>query len=242
MIERQRLEVERRRRGADRRTRPSRRRRGSRRSAGCRDTERRPSARPSAALGTISASRAEQVVPLAAVEVAVGGDQHARLDLAEAIEHALHAEVRRARRPDRADRRRAERRDDRLGHVRQVPGDAIAGLDARAPQRRREPRRPRRTAPRSVSVRRRPPSPLKMIAGAVVAPAQQVLGEVQRGVGKEARAGHAVEVVDDARARVAADAAEVPDGRQKSAGRAIENRRARRSRRRRVEASIRPPA
>ncbi len=77
---------------------------------------------------------------LAAVDVALGGDQDARLDLPESIEHPLDAEVRRARRPDRADRRRAEHRDDRLGNVREVRGHAIAGLDTRRPQRRREGR------------------------------------------------------------------------------------------------------
>ena len=60
-------------------------------------------------LRAISASRGEAVVRLAGVVVAVGGDEHRRLDLAEAIEHALDAEVRRARRPHRADRRGAER-------------------------------------------------------------------------------------------------------------------------------------
>jgi hypothetical protein len=40
---------------------------------------------------------------LAAVVVAVAGDQHLGLDLAEAVEHALHAEVGRAGRPDGAE-------------------------------------------------------------------------------------------------------------------------------------------
>jgi len=35
-----------------------------------------------------------QVEPLAAIPVAVGGDEHTRLDLTEPIEHALHAEIR----------------------------------------------------------------------------------------------------------------------------------------------------
>ncbi len=41
---------------------------------------------------------------LAGIEVAVRGDEHLGLDLAEAVEHALFAEVGRARRPHRADR------------------------------------------------------------------------------------------------------------------------------------------
>ena len=55
---------------------------------------------------------------LAVVPVAVHREEHARLDLPEAIEHTLHAEIRRARRPDRALARRPQHRDDRLGHVR----------------------------------------------------------------------------------------------------------------------------
>ena len=67
------------------------------------------------------------VMPLAAVGVAVGGDEYLRLDLSESVDDALHAKVRRARRPDRADRRRAERGDDRFGQIRKIAGDAIAG-------------------------------------------------------------------------------------------------------------------
>ena len=51
---------------------------------------------------TISRHLVEDRNRLAVVPVAVDGEQHARLDLSEAVEHALHAEVRRARRPDRA--------------------------------------------------------------------------------------------------------------------------------------------
>ena len=79
----------------------------------CRRAARRPSLDGRAAARAISATRAQAVVRLAGVDVAVGGDEHPRLDLAEPIEHALDAEVRRARRPDGADGRRAERRDDR---------------------------------------------------------------------------------------------------------------------------------
>ena len=47
----------------------------------------------------------ETVERLPAVVVAVDGDQHHRRDLAEPIENALDAEVRRARRPHRAQAR-----------------------------------------------------------------------------------------------------------------------------------------
>src|SRR5262249_21142561 len=45
---------------------------------------------------------------LSGVRVRVGRDEDARLDLAEPIQYALHAEIGRARRPRCADRRRAE--------------------------------------------------------------------------------------------------------------------------------------
>ena len=49
------------------------------------------------------------------VPVALHGQQHGRLDLGEAVEHRLHAELGRARRPDRAEaaRRRGTRRSSR---------------------------------------------------------------------------------------------------------------------------------
>ena len=80
-------------------------------------------------------TRASESMRLAAVAVAVDGEQHLRLDLAEAVEHALHAEIGRAGRPDRAEAGGREHRDDRLRHVRHEAGDAVAG------------RRPARAAP-----------------------------------------------------------------------------------------------
>ena len=50
-----------------------------------------------------------------------------RPDLAEAIDHALHAEIRGAGRPHGADRGRTERGDDRFRHVRDHRGHAIPG-------------------------------------------------------------------------------------------------------------------
>ena len=69
---------------------------------------------------------------LAGVPVAVGGDEQLRLDLAEAVEHAVRAEIGRARRPDRADRGGGEHRGDRLGHVRHQRRDAVARRRRRA--------------------------------------------------------------------------------------------------------------
>ena len=42
---------------------------------------------------------------LAAIEVAIGGDQHLGFDLTEAVEDTARAEIRRARRPDGAEAR-----------------------------------------------------------------------------------------------------------------------------------------
>ena len=145
-----------------------------------------------AAPARISATRSASSCALAAVAVAVGGEQHLGLDLAEAVEHAAHAEVGRARGPDRAERRRGEHRDDRLGAVRQDAGDAIAGAHAHRAQLRGERARPARAAPPTRARARAPSSPRKISAGRGVVAAQQVLGVVEPRSGEEARAGHAV--------------------------------------------------
>ena len=152
------------------------------------------------------------VEDLAAVEVAVGGDQHLGRDLAEAVEHAARAEIRRARGPDRAEARRCQRRDDGLRHVRQVARDPVSLADSAGRQRLgharnlvvqlREAEAPPDTilAPENQCVR-------------LVPRAQQVFGVVESRVGKPASARHPVAVDYDARARpVADDAREVPHG------------------------------
>ena len=45
----------------------------------------------------------------------IGGEKHFRRDLAEAVDDALRAEIRRARRPQRTERSRREHRDDGSG-------------------------------------------------------------------------------------------------------------------------------
>jgi hypothetical protein len=148
---------------------------------------------------------------LAAVVVAVDGDQHLGLDLAEAVEHALHAEIGRARAPHRAQARGRQHRDDRLGHVRQLGGDAVAAPDAGRLERMMQP------ADRGVEV-----APAHLAADLVLAaedqrdrvvvPAQQVAREVEPRVGKEARTRHPVVVDDTARARSLPDHAAIgPD-------------------------------
>ena len=166
------------------------------------------------------AELAQHVDALAAVPVAVDRQQHRRLDLAEAVEHALHAEVRRARRPDGTDRRGGEQADDRFRHVRDDGRDAVAGLHALGAQRLREPR------DGVVNIGEGQRAAHLVLAaedhrGLVVAAAQQVLGVVEPRLGEPLRAGHAVTV--DQRvfaARLGDDAAEVPEGRPEIAGRA----------------------
>src|SRR5579884_80144 len=63
---------------------------------------------------------------LAAVAIAVDGEEHLRLDLGEPVDDAAHSELGGAARPRRADARTAEEGRNRLGNVRQVGGDAVA--------------------------------------------------------------------------------------------------------------------
>ena len=71
---------------------------------------------------------------LAAVRVAVDGEEDLGLDLGEAVDDRAGAEVGRAGRPDRADRRGGEEADERFGAVREVGGDAVAALDSQGAQ------------------------------------------------------------------------------------------------------------
>jgi hypothetical protein len=68
----------------------------------------------------------QRVDRLAGVGVAVGREQHGRRDLPEAVQHAAHAEIRRARGPDRAETGRSEHGNDGLGRVGQEAADAVA--------------------------------------------------------------------------------------------------------------------
>ena len=70
------------------------------------------------------------------VAVAVAGDrqQHLGLDDAEAVDHAARPELRRAGGPHRAEARGGQEGHQRLGDVRHVGDDAIAGADAEPAQ------------------------------------------------------------------------------------------------------------
>src|SRR5581483_2909081 len=76
---------------------------------------------------------------LVAPAVAADGEQQLRLELAEAVDDAAHAELRRAGRPDRADAGGGQEGDERLGNVREVRDDAVAGLDADPEEARARP-------------------------------------------------------------------------------------------------------
>ena len=96
------------------RTAPARRRaRRPRRPLG-RDRRARASA---ARRGSPRPPRARSIA-LAAVHVAVDREQHLRLDLREAVDHAARAELGRDAGPDRAEAGGGQERDERLGDVR----------------------------------------------------------------------------------------------------------------------------
>ena len=77
---------------------------------------------------SIASTSARLSTDLLAVAVPVDREQHDRLDLCEAVDHRTHAELRRARRPHRAEAGGGQERDRRLRDVGQVRGDAIAAL------------------------------------------------------------------------------------------------------------------
>ena len=89
--------------------------------------------------GDLGELRADVVVA-AGIFVAVHGEQDARLDLAEAVEHAGRAEIRRAGGEDRAERRRRRHDGHRFRHVRQQGRHPVALADSRSRQRLRDAR------------------------------------------------------------------------------------------------------
>ena len=135
----------------------------------------------------------QRIEALARVPVAVRGEQDLGSDLAETIDHAARAEIRRARRPDGAQRGRREHRDHRLRKIGQVARDPVARSDAPGGERLRQPRDVRA----QLGVR-------DLAAGSSlrpgdqrrrrVPPAEQVLGEVEPCLREPARAGHALRV------------------------------------------------
>ena len=134
--------------------------------------------------------RGRAVELLAAVAVAVDGDQHLGLDLGEAVDHRARAEVRRAARPDRADRGGREEGDDRLRPVGQIRGDAVSRLDSKRAQ---AGGRGRHLAAQLAPGQLAQLAPLGGVAQgdlAIDAVAEDVLGVVQLGALEPAGPGH----------------------------------------------------
>ena len=128
-----------------------------------------------------------------AVVMAIGGDQHLGGDLAETVQHARNAEIRAGRTPHRADRGGGQHGDDRLRQVGQVADDTVAHPHPPAAQQPHQP------ADVLVKLGVGERALHQVLAAetdgeAAVAPPQQVLGEIEPGVGKEAGAGHAVAI------------------------------------------------
>ena len=164
------------------------------------------------------ADPSERVDGGAVVAVAVRSHEDLGLDLPEAVEHPPHPEVGRAGGPHRPEAGRGEHRDDRLGEVREVARDPVAGADPGRPE-------PLRGA-RDVVVELAPGDDPVIDAvgarggdlapeddgGAVVAAAKEVLGEVEAGSREPARPRHPIRVREDGVAlRGRDDPAEVPD-------------------------------
>jgi hypothetical protein len=141
-------------------------------------------------LGRDRVDRVAAVEVAPAVAVAVDREQQLRLDLAEPVADAAHAELGRRRRPDRAERGGRQERRDRLGDVRQIGGDAIARADAARAQAGADP--PRLLAQLSPGPLRKP-AQLGRVEDrhAVVGlAAEQPLGVVEPRAREPHRAGH----------------------------------------------------
>ena len=137
----------------------------------------------------------ERIRFLAGVEIAVGREQYLGRDLPEALEHAVHAEIRRARGPHRPEAGGGEHRDRSFRHVGHEAGHAVAGHHAR----RRQARGDARHFAAQLAVGERA-ARAALVAEhqcwSVVVVAQQVRGEVQPRRREEARAGHQLRVLE----------------------------------------------
>jgi hypothetical protein len=80
-----------------------------------------------------------EVNRLSGIAVAVDGEKHPGLDLAEPVEHSALAEIGRAARPGRAQAGRGQHGHDRLREVGHEPRHPVTSPDAHRPERRGEP-------------------------------------------------------------------------------------------------------
>ncbi len=155
--------------------------------------------------------RLAAVEVLAAVAVAVDGEEDPGLDLGEAVDDAGGAEVGRAAGPDRADARRGEEGDDRLGDVRHVGDDAVAALHAEAAQPRGE------GGDLGAQLGPAQLGELAQLGGVqdrrlgVLLAGEDVLGVVEAGAGEPLRAGHLARCEDLRPVAVGPHVEEVPD-------------------------------
>jgi hypothetical protein len=147
----------------------------------------------------------------AAVAVAVRDEQHFRLDLAEAVEHPVDAEIRRAGRPYDALRERRQGQHPGLWNVGDEGRDAVA----RPQPQLRERLRGAGHFAGQVGVAEAPLEAafIPVDEGVAAIPAlEHVLGEIQARLGKPLRAGQLVAVDQHGAALFRGDdAAAVPD-------------------------------
>jgi hypothetical protein len=153
----------------------------------------------------------------AVVPVAIDANQHLGLDLAEAIKHALHAEIRRSGGPDGAERSCGQHGDQRFRQIGQVaatrsPSPTPAAI-----------RNCWKRATRVIKLGAAHP-PLDLVLApenqrfAIIASLQQVFGVIQPRFGKPAGAGHFVAIAQHCIAFFADRAAEIPNFRPEIGG------------------------
>ena len=153
------------------------------------------------------------VEALAAVDIAVDGEQHGGLDLGEPVVHGAGPEVRRARRPDRAEAGRGQERHERLDAVGRQRDHPVAATDPERDESR--PRPADELAQLTTGDRALEP----VLAGVdqrgvgVAAGGEGLLGVVQRGTGEPPRPGHLPGTEDGGGRGVEADVEVLDEGR-----------------------------
>jgi hypothetical protein len=149
------------------------------------------------------------VVVAARVPIAVDGEEHLRFDLAEPVDDGAGPEVGRARGPDRAEARRGEERDHRLGTVGEERRHPVSDPDAEMPQARgRRADALRELGPSEVE--RRPVLAPREDRRALVRLGERVLGVVQACSLEPSGTRHAAVGEDGVERRVGAHAGELP--------------------------------
>ena len=144
------------------------------------------------AIGDLRETR-QRVMGLAVVVIAFHGKQDRRFDLAEAVKHALGSEVRRTRRPDRANACGGQHENDGIGKIGHERRNAVATPDTVGLECLDGPGH----GVVQLGVAEPPADPVfapEHDRGPVVSSPQQVLGIVQARIGKPFRAGHPVAV------------------------------------------------